>query len=309
MSFYAGMAEDEQYIFTMQLIKTIAKNMSTHYRVYPNGTPLSETLGIMEEDGSMVYNDPVVNNFLWHIECLTDKVIDFRQRMSVMARMNLGRHWSDHSSVGIGGTNIIGAIKERGVEGLSAFVLAVCCMSLNEIITKTKNSLNYFPSKKMDSLYTVMVKTNSLVPDGNSFIDAHIMDALVSYSAEALSKNLSSSIKFLLEIHKPDDCTERMLKGLSSIILTEVSIRSNEEVLCIIPLIHDGQEPGKEIGSYSLEYRQALNAKGAAAYHLDFDNMTRVGGEAQVLLELAKHFPRRAARRLRGGALEDSIGL
>mgnify|MGYP006322504553 CR=1 FL=1 len=309
MNFYAGMAEDEQYIFTMQLIRTIAKNLSPHFREYKNATPLSETLGVMEEDGSMVYNDPVVSKFLRHIQCHADNVIDFRQRMSVMARMNLGKHWSDHSSVGIGGTNIIGAIKERGVEGLSAFVLAVCSMTLNELITKTKNTLNYFPSKRMDSLYTVMVKTNSLVPDGNSFIDAHIMDVLVSYSAEALSKNLSSSIKFLLEMHKPADCTERQLKGLSSIILTEVSIRSNEEVLCIIPVTHDGQELGKEIGSYSLGYRQALNAKGADVYHLDFDNLTKVGGEAQVLLDLAKHFPHRAARQLRGGALEDSLGL
>jgi hypothetical protein len=309
MSFYAGMAEDEQLVFTMQLIKTIARSLSPHYRKYNNSAPLSEILGIMEVDGSMVFNDPVVNKFLWHIQCLTDNVVDFRQRMSVMARMNLGKHWSDHSSVGVGGSDIVGAIKQRGVEGLSQFVLSACNMTLEEIIKKTKASLNYYPSEKIGPLYNVIIRVNSLITDENNFVDSNIMDVLITFSPEILSKKLSTAMKVVLETHKSSECSEKMAKSLSSVILTEVTIRSNEEIICKIPLTHSGQESGKQFSRYSLEYRQALNAQGAGAYSLDFENMTVAGGESQVLLDLAKHFPRRAARNLRGGALEDSLGL
>lgn len=309
MSFYAGMAEDEQLVFTMQLIKTIAKSLSPHFREYNNSTPLSEILGIMDVDGSMVFNDPVVNRFLSHINCSTDNVVDFRQRMSVMARMNLAKHWAEHFAVDVDGTNIVSAIKQRGVEGLSQFVLSACNMTLNEVIEKTNASLNYFPSKEIGSLYNVVVKVNGLVTVENNFVDSNIMDVLISFSPEILAKNLSTAMKVVLETHKPSECSEKMAMGRSSVILMEVTIRSTEEIICKIPLTHDGQESGKKFSKYSLEYRQALNAQGAGAYNLDFDNMTVVGGESQVLLDLAKHFPRRAARNLRGGALEDSLGL
>ena len=307
MSFYAGMAEDEQYIFTMQLIKTIAKNLSPHFREYKNATPLSETLGVMEEDGSMVYNDPVVSKFLRHIQCHTDNIVDFRQRMSVIARINLGKHWSEYSSPGHDGITIVQTIKERGVEGLSAFVLSACKLPLSEIIEQAKKvRVNYLPSNKAESLFTVIVRTNSLIPLGSNFVDSSIMDVLVSFSAEAVSKNLSSVMKMALEVRRPYESSEYILE---SVILTEVIIRSNEDILCYIPLTHDGQIPGKEYGTYSLKYRRNLNAKGASAYLLDFDQMQLVAGETQVLVDLSKHFPRRAARKLRGVALDDALGL
>jgi hypothetical protein len=312
MSFLLGKAEDEQFVFIMQLIKNIAVLIHPEFR---NSTEsLSGFLGLMNGGETRVYDDPVVKALLWHIGCLTDDPRDFRQRMSSMARPSLGEMWTSHKSVGVGGSNVLGAARERGVEGLAHLTDRVCKVPLNEIVDITKRGLNFIPSTLDVNLYSVSFKASILVPnikepEAIQFMDSNKLDALVSFSPEAISQNIHGAIDFFLESLSGEHSNERAIRQRQSAILTEAVILSNEDVLCSIPIIHAGQDLAKDIDSYSLEYRKALNTKGSSAYQIDFDNLKIAEGDSEIFLQLAKHFPRRAARKLRGAALEDSLGL
>lgn len=310
MSFVVGMPEDLQIVFTMQLVKVIAKNMSQKFGRYAENSKLSETLGFFGDGSSQVYDDPVVEMFLRHIECFTDTIKSFNQRMSHIERMGLGQHWYCHyPRVKNDAGDFLHELMNNDLAGFSKFVLTVCDMTLTEIIEKAQKGLNHIQASKNDKLYSVLVVSNSMAAGKGNYKDSSHFDVLTSFSADAIGKNIASSIAFALESSLPGDSDYRFGALIDTVILKELVILANEQRICTIPLAHDGQVKGKEISSYSLGYRQALAAKGATAYSLNFHKLKMFGGDSNELLELASHFPRSAARALRGGAIEDALGL
>jgi hypothetical protein len=309
MSFYAGMSEDEKIVFTMVLIQTIAKYISPRFMEYSDDTKLSEVLGSMIDNDKMVFEDPVISKLLLHIECYSDHAMEFSHRMSIMAAMSLDQHLSNQPGIGRGERNLIDIISCHGVEGLSQFVLVVCDTTLEDIIQKTQRSLNHIPAVNEGALYSVDIFYSRMVSGKNNYADFYCLDVLTSFSAELLSKNIRSSIKYILETRLLNDPDHLVGALIDTVILRELTVRSNEDVMCTIPLMHDGHSQGKDMGSYSLDYRMALHAKGVSAYNLDFDRIKVNKGASKELLDLATHFPSGAARRLRGAALEDSLGL
>jgi hypothetical protein len=310
MSFVDGMPEDVQIVFTMQLIKEIAKNKSQKFNSYAEKSKLSETLGFFGNGSSQIYTDPVVEMFLRNIECFTDTIKSFNQRTSHIQAMGLGQQWYCHyPRVKSDAGDFLYAFMNNDIAGFSEFVLAVCDMTLTEIIEKAQKGLNHIQAGKSEKFYSVLIVSNCMAAGKGNYKDSSHFDVLTSFSADAIGKNLASSIAFALESSLPDDSDYRFGALIDTVILKELVILANEQRICTIPLAHDGQVQGKEIGSYLLGYRQALAAKGAAAYNLNFHKLKMFGGDSNELLELASHFPKSAARTLRGGAIEDALGL
>lgn len=267
---------------------------------------------------SAIMNDPAVKAFIRQTLTVTPSYDELSKACMTIKDKSLGKLWESYPSVSIGGTKFVEALDEYGTEKLSEFVGLACYSSLAHINESVLNRFNFLQGNegRYSPLYTLNLSGNfiHMIDYGINFNgDDKYEDVLITFDLDGVLKNIESAIDF--ELNKlsaikmngagiPDNLTHKDATYFSGLTIT-----SNGVDMVSIPLTFDGYDKEADPATYSLDFRAKNAEKGGSAYTLDFDNLKVLDASSGDLLKLAKALPRSAARRLRGAALENDLGM
>lgn len=181
-------------------------------------------------------------------------------------------------------------------------------------MTSTLNNLNFIEGGNEIVLYGIDLVSDiiSKYDEKNETVftgDCHHEDVLITQDTGEIFPRVQQAIQLKMDYMATVRSQTANCTYLDAVCFTGVIITRNGEPLFRIPITFHGHSAGASLNTYGIEFRTALNSKGASAYSIDFDNIEVCQAHSPELKLFAKGLPRRAARTLNGAALQDELGM
>lgn len=316
MATFPEMSDEKAVFAALLLIKNICLSFDSSL-VFDakNDSTLEALVRGSDAESVSVLKDPVVKAFLNHVVWLDGSgSVALYNACRANAQKNLGFLYEHTPSPGMGGSNLIKAMRENSLDGLSKFVSMIGPGNLERIIERTMEGFNFIEGGDEIPLYGINLAGNFIVSWEEEYEmyftgDDTYNDVLNACSIDQIFPRVHEAIQFELDKLAKIECTNLGTNYRNTTFFNGVVITRNGEELIKVPLIFDGYDPKASPSIYDLEFRSLLNEKGAKAYSLDFDNLEVIQGSSRELKRFARGLPRRAAMRLNGTALEDDLGM
>jgi hypothetical protein len=321
MSFLDGMSEQKGALLLQSLLAEVSVNLSEPDYLKDGSRELvSDFLEPDEYDtvNKNPFNEPEIQGLLKYLGVTDNSKNTLLFSLSNMESVDISASWSKLKELGDDGLGVIGALRKSGDQNFAYFISKVSYLPLETMLKTCTEELNFKDSDKKESLYSVSIGYNCIRalieerPGCHGYHlsdDLRLSDSFYTCSLAEIFTNPLESMKFAIERLRGMWMEKLDTTFLNTSVLTKLIVHGNGSLILEIPLVNDLASDSRSIESLDMEHRKAINSKGVQGYQLDLDGLVCGGGTSQDLREIAKFFPRKVALKLRGAALEDSLGL
>jgi hypothetical protein len=310
MSFLDGMSEQEAFFRLIMISKNIASHRDLKFLEKNQNQSIDDFFDFLKHKTGY-FRTPVVRGFLEFIG-IEGKVKDLMSRLTFIENRSLGELWKTLDKKK--GLHLIGCIRKQGDESLSRLVSGICRYPFEKAVQSANRSAEFVQSDDFETLYTVTLEGNwlGMYMEEYSLLttsDDKTRDTFATFSLPAIMSNPLRAMDNEMNRIKLIECENFNTNFLNTGIFTKLTIQANGSDILSIPLKSDYRDGVDNPQDFGVERRTVMNARGSAGYELDLEAVEVLGGTSKELREIAKTMPRNIALKVRGMALEDSLGL
>lgn len=310
MSFLDGMSDQEAFFRLIMISKNIGSSADLDLLRKHQNKSTGDLFDLLKTKTGCL-RTPVVDAFIKFISG-DGSVGNLMNRLIFISNQPAGLHWKNFNKVN--GLNLIDCIRKQGDESLGRLMSGICRYPFEKVSQSANRYTEFVPSDDFETLYTVTLEGNwlGMYMEEYSLIttsDDKTRDTFASFSLPAIMNNPLRAMENEMNRIKLIQCENFNTNFLNTGIFTKLTIQANGSDILSIPLKSDYRDGIDNPQDFGVERRTAMNARGFAGYELDLEAVEVLGGTSKELREIAKTMPRNIALKVRGMALEDSLGL
>lgn len=310
MSFLDNMSDQEAFFRLIMISKNIASHRDLKFLDKNKNQSIDGFFDFLKHKTGY-FRTPVVRGFLDFIDA-EGKVWDLMNRLTFIENRSPGDLWKTLDKAK--GLHLIDCIRKQGDESLSRLVSGICRHPFDKAVESAIRFTEFVESNDVETLYTVTLEGNWLGTYMEEYsllttADDKTRDTFATFSLAAIMANPLRTMENEMNRIKQIECDSFKTNFLNTGIFTKLTIQANGSDILTIPLKSEYRDGIDNPQDFGVDRRTAINARGAAGYELDLEAVEVLGGTSKELREIAKTMPRHIAMRMRGMALEDSLGL